>query len=300
MRKVILSILLAGVAASPAIAQDHGRWHSDQAATEAQPEGRQAVREARQERQEQRQQAEPQRQVEVDRSQRFEMRQQQSSEQSRGNWDRSRFGGQASTAPQQAIEQQQVRQQWQSRDGSRWSRDRSNWTGNRDVQSGSWSREAQSGTWGHGDLRQSDRPTPNVMRDRNPTIATDQQQQQARTGTWSGRTWTRNSNTRWSGSWNRDWRNDRRYDWRRYRDSHRSIFHIGVYFDPFGYNYYRPLSIGYRMQPYYYGEQYWIDPGMYNLPYPPPGTMWVRYWNDALLVDTYTGEVVDVIRDFFW
>jgi hypothetical protein len=286
MRKLILSILLAGVAATPAIAQD-GRWHRDEDGPTQSTDIRSA---ARQERQEQRQQAEPQRQVQVDRSQRFEMRQQQSSEQSRGNWDRSRFGGQANTAPQQAIEQQQVRQQWQSRDGSRWTRDRSNWTGSRDAQSGSWSR---------GDLRQGDRPTPNVMRDRNPTIATEQQQQ-GRTGTWSGRTWTRDSNTRWSGTWNRDWRNDRRYDWRRYRDSHRSIFRIGVYFDPFGYNYYRPLSIGYRLQPYYYGQRYWIDPGMYNLPYPPPGTMWVRYWNDALLVDTYSGEVVDVIRDFFW
>lgn len=299
MRKVILSILLAGVAASPAVAQDRGRWHRDQAQAEAQPEGRQAAREARQEARQERQQSQqqPQQQVQVDRSQRFEMRQQQSSEQSRGNWDRSRFGGQANTAPQPAVEQQH---QWQSRDGSRWTGDRSTTTGNREARSGTWTRDGQSGSWSRGDLRQGERPMPNVMRDRNPTIVTEQQQQRARNGTWSGRTWTRNGNTRWSGTWNRDWRNDRRYDWRRYRDSHRSIFHIGIYLDPFGYNYYRPLSIGYRLQPYYFGERYWIDPGMYNLPYPPPGTMWVRYWNDALLVDTYTGEVVDVIRDFFW
>ena len=25
---------------------------------------------------------------------------------------------------------------------------------------------------------------------------------------------------------------------------------------------------------------------MYRLPYAPPGYVWVRYWNDALLVDT--------------
>jgi len=125
-----------------------------------------------------------------------------------------------------------------------------------------------------------------VMRDRNGTIVNQSQQTQ---------------NRRWShsGTWNRDWRNDRRYDWRRYRDSHRSIFRIGIYYDPFGYNY-RRFDIGYRLQPYYYQQQYWIDPGMYQLPYPPPGTMWVRYWDDALLVDTYTGEVVDVIRNFFW
>ena len=27
---------------------------------------------------------------------------------------------------------------------------------------------------------------------------------------------------------------------------------------------------------------------------------WVRYYDDALLVDIYSGEVVDVIYDFFW
>jgi Ni/Co efflux regulator RcnB len=52
--------------------------------------------------------------------------------------------------------------------------------------------------------------------------------------------------------------------------------------------------------PAYYGNQYWIDPGLYQLPYPPPGAMWVRYWNDALLVDMYTGTVIDVIPGFFW
>jgi len=54
------------------------------------------------------------------------------------------------------------------------------------------------------------------------------------------------------------------------------------------------------MYPAYYGNQYWIDPGMYNLPYPPPGAAWVRYFNDAVLVDIYTGTVLDVIPGFFW
>ena len=105
---------------------------------------------------------------------------------------------------------------------------------------------------------------------------------------------------RFAGSnWNRDWRNDRRYDWRRYRDEHRSIFQIGIYDDPFGYGY-QSFNVGFRLMPAYYGQQYWIDPAMYELPYPPPGTEWVRYWNDAILVDLYSGQVVDVIHNFFW
>jgi hypothetical protein len=36
------------------------------------------------------------------------------------------------------------------------------------------------------------------------------------------------------------------------------------------------------------------------LPYAPAGTVWVRYYNDAVLVDTFTGEVLDVVYDFFW
>lgn len=100
-------------------------------------------------------------------------------------------------------------------------------------------------------------------------------------------------------NWNRGWRNDNRYDWRQYRDHHRSRFHLGLYFDPFGWGY-EPFSIGWRLWPAYYDNQYWIDPGMYELPYPPPGAVWVRYWNDALLVDTYSGTVIDVIPGFFW
>ena len=38
----------------------------------------------------------------------------------------------------------------------------------------------------------------------------------------------------------------------------------------------------------------------YGLPYAPPGYQWVRYYDDALLVDTWSGQVVDVINNFFW
>ena len=100
--------------------------------------------------------------------------------------------------------------------------------------------------------------------------------------------------------WSQHWRNDGRYDWRRYRDRHRSIFRIGFYYDPFGWNY-RRFGIGSYMYPAYFGSRYWInDPWQYRLPPAYGPYRWVRYHNDALLIDTWTGEVVDVIYGFFW
>jgi Ni/Co efflux regulator RcnB len=100
--------------------------------------------------------------------------------------------------------------------------------------------------------------------------------------------------------WRREWRDDHRYDWRHHRNRHRSIFHVGIYYDPFGWGYQR-YNIGWRLWPNYYGRSYWLDdPWMYRLPPAYPGTQWIRYYDDALLVDIWTGEVIDVIYDFFW
>jgi hypothetical protein len=102
-------------------------------------------------------------------------------------------------------------------------------------------------------------------------------------------------------SWNRGWRNDNRYDWQRYRYSNRNLFHVGPYYSPYrGYGYNR-FSIGVFLDPFFYDQRYWIgDPWEYRLPPAEPGTEWVRYYNDVLLVDVETGEVLDTIYDFFW
>ena len=100
--------------------------------------------------------------------------------------------------------------------------------------------------------------------------------------------------------WHREWRDDHRYDWRHHRNRHRSIFHLGFYYDPFGWGYQR-YNVGWRLWPNYYSRSHWLnDPWMYRLPPAYPGTQWIRYYDDALLVDIWTGEVVDVIYDFFW
>jgi Ni/Co efflux regulator RcnB len=151
---------------------------------------------------------------------------------------------------------------------------------------------------GGGSLRQYDRSPPNVMRSRVPVTSDTPRegtQQRVRTEGRYGQYSAQNHH-----HWDGNWRNDRRFDWRDHRRRHGSLFHLGFYYDPFGWGY-QQFQIGGRLWPNYYSANYWInDPYQYSLPYPPPGTRWVRYYNDALLVDTFSGEVVDVIRDFFW
>ena len=103
-------------------------------------------------------------------------------------------------------------------------------------------------------------------------------------------------------AWDRTWRNDNRYDWQRWRYQNRSLFNVGRYYSPYGYSHgYNRFSIGFRLGSPLYSSRYWIaDPWAYRLPPAYAGTRWVRYYDDVLLVDLYTGEVVDVIYDFFW
>lgn len=109
----------------------------------------------------------------------------------------------------------------------------------------------------------------------------------------------------WSGGdhqrlWTTRWRQDHRYDWRSYRNHHRSLFRQGYYYDPFGFGYQRFMT-GWNIWPAYYGNRYWInDPWSYRLPTAYGPYRWVRYHDDALLIDLYSGEVVDVIYGFFW
>ena len=104
-----------------------------------------------------------------------------------------------------------------------------------------------------------------------------------------------------SGSqWGTQWRGDRRYDWQDWRRHHHSSFHIGFYLDPFGFGYQR-MGYGWQLFPSYYQSSYWLrDPWQYRLPPVYGPYRWVRYYDDALLVDTWSGEVVDVIYNFFW
>jgi len=303
MRKILIAILMAGAAASPALAQDHGRWHRDQQQSDDKPT-REERREAREERQQVREQARAERSnggANFERAQPnpapVEVRQQVQGDE-RG-WDRARFE-RRDAPPQQVVNQPGEATSRSAERRGRWNRDdgptRSEGPAviQREgfAQDGRWTRR-DSGREG-GDLRQSDRPVPNVMRTRNPLIVS----RTPREGTQPPL--RADSYRRTTTNWSTNWRYNDRYDWRRWRDRHRSSFHIGVYYDPFGWNY-RPYQIGWRLWPSYYSSRYWInDPWQYRLPYAPPGYVWVRYWDDAILVDRWSGEVVDVIHNFFW
>jgi Ni/Co efflux regulator RcnB len=101
--------------------------------------------------------------------------------------------------------------------------------------------------------------------------------------------------------WDHNWRRDSRYDWERYRYSNRSIFSLGRYYSPLSGHRYSRFSIGVRLGSPFYSHRYRInDPWRYRLPHASAGTQWVRYYDDVLLVDLFTGEVVDVIYNFFW
>jgi hypothetical protein len=143
-------------------------------------------------------------------------------------------------------------------------------------------------------FRRQDRPVANAFRNRVPVVSNVPHQ-----GTQPPLRVDSRSRDR-DHHWDTSWRNDQRYNWSDWRRHHRSTFHLGFYYDPFGWGY-NPFQIGWRMWPNYYSSNYWInDPWEYRLPYAPPGYRWVRYWDDAVLVDTFTGEVRDVIHNFFW
>jgi Ni/Co efflux regulator RcnB len=77
-------------------------------------------------------------------------------------------------------------------------------------------------------------------------------------------------------------------------------YRYGSYRRPHGW-YYRRWNYGDFLPALFFGQDYWIsDYRDFDLPYPPEGTVWVRYGNDALLVDEDTGEIIQVIYGIFY
>ena len=98
----------------------------------------------------------------------------------------------------------------------------------------------------------------------------------------------------------RDDRQERREDWRDYRRAHPEAYRGPAYVGPRAGWRYRPVAAGYRFEPGFYGQRYWVDAARYRLP--PAGAFqrWVRYGNDVVLVNTRTGRVISVNSGFFF
>lgn len=107
--------------------------------------------------------------------------------------------------------------------------------------------------------------------------------------------------TRDDRRWDRNWRNDARYDWREYRNYHRQIYRLSPYRAPYRHYGYHRLRIGFVLRSLFFGQDYWLeDPWQYRLPPAYGPYRWVRYYDDALLVNLHSGEVVDVTYELFW
>jgi hypothetical protein len=157
------------------------------------------------------------------------------------------------------------RRDWDHRDDHRGDGDRRDW-------------DRRDGDHRDGDRRDWDRRGDNDHRD------------------WSRRD---DDRRRWDRhDWNHDWPHWERGRYPTVYFSHSRYHH--TWRRPPGF-YVRFWSFGDFLPRGWYGPDYWIiDPWAYDLPLPPPGFDWVRVGDDALLVDQFTGRVVQVVRDIFW
>ena len=152
----------------------------------------------------------------------------------------------------------------------------------------------------------------------------DRYQSRDRGGDW-GRDRDRNSSDRssnrnwqdWSRQWGdqnrsvqrrdgqyfdgRNWRSDR-FNPRDYNRNFRAErrFRSAPYERPRGW-YARRWSFGQVLPFAFFSRNYWItNYWAYDLPVPPYGCEWVRYGDDALLVDIESGEILQVIYGLYY
>ena len=77
-------------------------------------------------------------------------------------------------------------------------------------------------------------------------------------------------------------------------------FHAGPYRAPPGFRY-RRWAFGERLPGIFFAPAFWISDFLaFDLFPPPDGYVWVRYGPDALLIDRYTGEIIQVDYGVFY
>lgn len=172
------------------------------------------------------------------------------------------------------------------------------WNGRRDNDRGDWRRDRQDGRrdgwrdndrgdWQRDGWRDNDRG--------------DWRRDGWRGDNRVGRQYAYRQGFRDGARWDRGWRDNRRFNWYGHRQANRFLFRPGPYFAPFSGHFYRPVGIGFFLDPLFFQPRFFLnDPWAYRLPPSGDRFRWVRYYDDVLLVDVFSGEVVDVIENFFW
>lgn len=118
---------------------------------------------------------------------------------------------------------------------------------------------------------------------------------------WRGNAQRGNGNNNLNNNRNNDnhgsWQG--RFNRRNVTASHHYRYRGNSWNWPSGYRYQR-WSFGMTLPSIFWAQNYWIsDYSNYGLGYPPPGTVWVRYNDDAILIDRGTGEILEVVYDQF-
>jgi Ni/Co efflux regulator RcnB len=97
-----------------------------------------------------------------------------------------------------------------------------------------------------------------------------------------------------------NWRNDSWNDYRRVFNSPQR-FRAPAWRAPTSNWRYTRFSFGAILPSLFFSSNYYInDWSNYGFDYPPPGTRWVRYGPDALLIDVYTREIIQVRYNAFY
>ncbi len=106
--------------------------------------------------------------------------------------------------------------------------------------------------------------------------------------------------TGYTRNWDRSWRDRTNFDWRRLRKSNARLFTFPVYVNPYGRDYvYRPFAVGDYLDPRFSTAEL-VRPGQFGLPDAYKPFRWVRYYDDALVVDMRNGKIVDVVFEMFF
>jgi len=100
--------------------------------------------------------------------------------------------------------------------------------------------------------------------------------------------------------WDSRWRTDNRFNWHAYRTTNGKIFRLGRFSAPHG-DHYQRYDAGEYLPPInFISGDFWLrDATVFHLPPAPTDARWIRYYNDALIIDARTGYIIDAVYGIF-